>query len=107
MVFNKTGNQITADSMEPHELQFILITIVCIKMDYRLSLEIEEGKTIRKTGRTFFKAGVPGTGGTDITDVQKAEGYLAHKWGLESSLPSDHPYKSFSSFDAAGEKILF
>jgi hypothetical protein len=25
---------------------------------------------------------------------QKCEGYLAHKWGLTASLPSDHPYKS-------------
>lgn len=25
---------------------------------------------------------------------QKAEGYLAHKWGLAGDLPSDHPYKS-------------
>lgn len=25
---------------------------------------------------------------------QKIEGYLAHKWGLEANLPSDHPYKS-------------
>jgi hypothetical protein len=24
---------------------------------------------------------------------QKTEGYLAHKWGLTASLPSDHPYK--------------
>lgn len=28
------------------------------------------------------------------TDRQKIEGYLAHKWGLAASLPSDHPYKS-------------
>jgi len=27
-------------------------------------------------------------------DRQKVEGYLAHKWGLEANLPSDHPYKS-------------
>lgn len=26
-------------------------------------------------------------------DRQKMEGYLAHKWGTEGSLPSDHPYK--------------
>ena len=26
-------------------------------------------------------------------DRQRLEGYLAHKWGLESSLPADHPYK--------------
>jgi len=25
---------------------------------------------------------------------QKMEGYLAHKWGLEANLPSDHPYKT-------------
>jgi hypothetical protein len=33
---------------------------------------------------------------TDLTTTnrQKVEGYLAHKWGLQSSLPSNHPYKS-------------
>lgn len=25
---------------------------------------------------------------------QQVEGYLAHKWGLESNLPSEHPYKT-------------
>jgi hypothetical protein len=25
---------------------------------------------------------------------QKLEGYLAHKWGLEASLPVGHPYKT-------------
>ena len=28
------------------------------------------------------------------TNRQLIEGYLAHKWGLTSSLPSDHPYKT-------------
>jgi hypothetical protein len=42
----------------------------------------------------FHVAGVPGTGSTDISDVQKAEGYLAHKWGLTSGLPNSHPYKT-------------
>lgn len=27
-------------------------------------------------------------------DVEKVEGYLAHKWGIASSLPSTHPYKN-------------
>jgi hypothetical protein len=27
-------------------------------------------------------------------DMRKMEGYLAHKWGLTSGLPSNHPYKS-------------
>lgn len=33
---------------------------------------------------------------TDLTvaNLQKHEGYLAHKWGLEGDLPADHPYKS-------------
>jgi hypothetical protein len=29
-----------------------------------------------------------------LTDKEKIEGYLAYKWGLQASLPSDHPYKS-------------
>jgi hypothetical protein len=29
-----------------------------------------------------------------ITNRQKLEGYLAHKWGLTANLPSDHPYKT-------------
>lgn len=28
------------------------------------------------------------------TNQQKLEGYLAWRWGLEGSLPGDHPYKS-------------
>jgi hypothetical protein len=27
-------------------------------------------------------------------DLQRVEGYLAHKWGTTASLPADHPYKS-------------
>lgn len=30
----------------------------------------------------------------NATDRQKMEGYFAHKWGLTSKLPSDHPYKT-------------
>ena len=35
---------------------------------------------------------------SSLTDPQRQtiEGYLASKWGLQSSLPSDHPYKSAS-----------
>ena len=31
---------------------------------------------------------------SDTTTRQLVEGYLAHKWGLTASLPSDHPYKT-------------
>ncbi|MGB2194379.1 MAG: hypothetical protein ACPH54_07195 [Candidatus Poseidoniaceae archaeon] len=30
------------------------------------------------------------------SDVQKVEGYLAHKWGLTDDLPGSHPYKNNS-----------
>ena len=30
---------------------------------------------------------------SSISDRQKIEGYLAHKWGLAASLPTGHPYK--------------
>jgi hypothetical protein len=32
--------------------------------------------------------------GVGLTEAQKVEGYLAHKWGLEANLPNDHPYKT-------------
>jgi hypothetical protein len=30
-----------------------------------------------------------------VSDVQKVEGYLAWKWGLQANLPSTHPFKLF------------
>ena len=42
----------------------------------------------------FHVADRPGSGGKgNIDDLLKAEGYLAHKWGMAGSLPSSHPYK--------------
>lgn len=32
--------------------------------------------------------------GTPQSDREAIEGYLAHKWGIESKLPTGHPYKS-------------
>ena len=34
------------------------------------------------------------SGNASVSDRQKVEGYLAHKWGLEGDLPSVHPYKN-------------
>jgi hypothetical protein len=28
-----------------------------------------------------------------VAEIQKAEGYIAHKWGFAANLPSDHPWK--------------
>ena len=47
-----------------------------------------------KLAEFFAVADIPGTSGTDLTDLIKAEGYLAHKWGLTASLPSGHAYKN-------------
>ncbi len=95
VVFNKTGNQIfsrldgtTRTSVHSYNNSLYQ------NADYRLFRNRGGAKPAGILAEHFFKAGIPGTGGTDITDVEKAEGYLAHKWGLESSLPSNHPYKS-------------
>jgi hypothetical protein len=38
---------------------------------------------------------------------QKIEGYLAHKWGLESQLPSVHPYKIVLPTFGGNQEIVF
>ena len=38
--------------------------------------------------------GQPGIGSGNKMYIEKAEGYLAHKWGLTSNLPVSHPYKN-------------
>ena len=47
-----------------------------------------------KMAEFFCVADLPGTGGTDMSTIEKAEGYLAHKWGRTSALPNTHPYKN-------------
>ena len=41
------------------------------------------------------------------TNRQTVEGYLASKWGLQSSLPAGHPYKSTSPPTGIGASILY
>ena len=31
------------------------------------------------------------------SEIQKVEGYLAHKWGLTGTLPASHAYKQYST----------
>jgi hypothetical protein len=45
-------------------------------------------------GEHYEIIGLPTAPSTD--ERQKIEGYLAHKWGLESNLPADHPYKTIA-----------
>lgn len=95
IVFNKSGNQIFGrlngirrTDIDPYSISMDAVT------DLRLMRQRTNKKLNGRMAEFFHIADIPGTGGTDITDVEKAEGYLAHKWGLTSILDSGHPYKS-------------
>ena len=96
VVFNKTGNQIFA------EVDGYAATTVVNDYDnsldssLRLALMRNRGNDDPKGYMAEFitVAGLPGTGGTDNSLIKKAEGYLAHKWGLQGNLANSHPYKS-------------
>lgn len=96
IVFNKTGNQIfgrlngtTRTSIDPYSNSIDTTVNDVRMMRNRANLKLDG-----RMAEYFHVASVPGTGGTNIDDVEKAEGYLAHKWGLTGSLPSNHPYKN-------------
>lgn len=96
IVFNKTGNQIFGrlngtlrTGVDPYSSS-MNSTVTDVRMMRNRSNQKLDGRM----AEYFHVAGAPGTGGTDITDVEKAEGYIAHKWGLTSTLPVSHPYKS-------------
>ena len=97
-IFNKSGNQIAV--RVDGDNAFTPVNDYDNSLDTLMDLRIFRNRANERMGgrmaEFFTVADVPGTGGTDITDFQKAEGYLAHKWGLEGNLPSDHPYKSSS-----------
>ena len=95
--FNKTGNQIgirfdgRTNSFSPvNDYDNSLQANQELRlMRNRSSVELEG-----QMAEFFAVADLPGTGGTDLSTIEKAEGYLAHKWGRASALPSDHPYKN-------------
>ena len=94
--FNKSGNQIGVrvdgtNAFTPvNDYDNSLQTNQQLRlMRNRASQELDG-----KLAEFFAVANIPGTSGTDLTHLIKAEGYLAHKWGLTSSLPSSHPYKT-------------
>lgn len=94
--FNKTGNQIGvrvdgSNAFTPvNDYDNSLQTLQELRLMRNRSSEELDGKL----GEFFAVADIPGTSGTDTSTLEKAEGYLAHKWGLAGSLPSDHAYKS-------------
>ena len=94
--FNKTGNQIGV--RVDGENAFTPVNDYDNSLQTNQQLRIMRNRSSQrlngKLGEFFAVANLPGTGGTDISTLEKAEGYLAHKWGLTSSLPVSHPYKS-------------
>tara|TARA_B100000900_G_scaffold415741_1_gene446943 strand:+ start:1113 stop:2273 length:1161 start_codon:yes stop_codon:yes gene_type:complete len=94
--FNKTGNQIGCRINGSNAFNPVNDYDNSLKNNQKLRLM--RNRTSRELdGRLaefFAVADIPGTGGTDLTNLEKAEGYMAWKWGLESDLPSSHPYKN-------------
>ena len=96
VIFNKTGNQIAlrVDGTD----KFTPVNDYDNSLDTLMDLRIFRNRANERMGgrmaEFFSVASIPGTGSTDISTVIKAEGYLAHKWGLQGNLPVSHPYKS-------------
>ena len=96
VIFNKTGNQIAlrVDGTDA----FTPVNDYDNSLDTNMDLRIFRNRANERMGgrmaEFFSVASIPGTGSTDISTVIKAEGYLAHKWGLQGNLPVSHPYKS-------------
>jgi len=97
-IFNKTGNQIAlrtngSDAFTPVNDYDNAINQ---NQDVRIMRNRSNERLDGRVAEFFVVGALPGTGGTDITEFEKAEGYLAHKWGLTANLPSDHPFKNVS-----------
>ena len=94
--FNKTGSQIG--------VRVNGVNAFTPETDYDNNLkDNQQLRIFRNRGSQTFGGtliefmsvkGLPGTGGTDMTYIEEAEGYVAHKWGQAALLPGSHPYKS-------------
>ena len=92
--FNKAGNQIGARLNGANA--FTPVNDYDNSLTPNLDLRIMRNRTsIRMAGKMaefFTVADVPGTGGTDLSTLEKGEGYLSHKWNV--TLDANHPYYS-------------
>ncbi len=94
--FNKTGSQIGVRVNGTNA--FTPETDYDNNLKDNQQLRIFRNRGSQTFGGTLYEfmsvKGLPGTGGTDMTYIEEAEGYVAHKWGAASVLPVSHPYKS-------------
>lgn len=74
--------------------------------NYTLGCWIQSSSVIN-TGVTSFQLGEMLSYSTNLsaTNRQTLEGYLAWKWGIQSSLPSGHPYLTAAPTSAIGTPI--
>jgi hypothetical protein len=95
-IFNKTGNQIAVRVNGTNKFTPVndYDNALNTNMDLRIFRNRANERMEGSLAEFLTFAGLPGTGGTDVSHVERIEGYLAHKWGRTGSLPSDHPYKS-------------
>ncbi len=95
-IFNKTGNQIAVRINGSNA--FTPVSDYDNSLSTNLDLRFFRNRANVRMGGQMAEfvsfAAMPGLGGTDVSEVQRMEGYLAHKWAQEGSLPADHPYKS-------------
>lgn len=95
-IFNRTGNQIAIRANGTNK--FTPVNDYDNSLSSNQDVRIFRNRANERMGGSlaewFSVADIPGTGGTDISTVEAAEGYLAHKWGLTGSLPVGHPYKN-------------
>lgn len=95
VVFDKTGNRIfarangadcTSRVAYSNSLQNNLLL--------RIGANRNGNKKVEGYCAEFLSVkSVPGTRGS-IDELEKLEGYLAHKWGISSSLHTSHPYRN-------------
>lgn len=105
--------QLAVNDVSSGDIGFAVATAFMSSIDYVDQAQVYHNGALKKTvdpSGTFsldsIRIGWVANAGTDATvgemvilegaDVDKRqtiEGYLAHKWGLASSLPNEHPYK--------------
>ena len=94
--FNKTGNQIgtRVNGQDAFKVVNDYTNSIQSNQELRLMRNRSSVELDGQLAEYFAVADIPGSGSTDISTLEKGEGYLAWKWGLVALLPSNHPYKN-------------